>query len=48
MYFCTDTDNTIFIKVTKSVFTYIRNIPCDFFRAELCITSFNFMFNYMD
>ena len=48
MNLSTDTDNTVFVKVTKSILTNVRNISCYFFRTEFCITSLYLMLNNVD
>ena len=35
----TYTNDTIVVEILKSIFTYVRNITSDFFRAELGVTS---------
>ena len=44
----TYTDNTVLVKVFKSVIADIRNISCDFLGTELCITSLNLVLYNVD
>ena len=45
---CTDSDNTSLIQISETVLTYIRNIPCYFFRAKFGFARFYFVFLYMN
>ena len=40
---CADADNSALVKVFESVVADIRDISCDFFRSELCVSCFNVM-----
>ena len=46
--FRTDTDNSSFVKVTKCIVAYVRNISCNFFRSEFCISCLCFIFINMN
>ena len=46
--FCTDTDDTTFIQIFQSIITDTRNISCNLFRSELCISGFCFIFFNMN
>ena len=40
----TDTDNSAFVKVLKSVLADIRDVTGNLFRSKLCVTGFDFVF----
>ena len=46
--FCTDTDDTTFIKILQCVIADTRNITCDLFRSEFGITGFCLIFFNMN
>ena len=45
---CTDMDNTTLVEVFKHIVADIRNISCNFLSTKLSITSFCFVFFYMN
>ena len=45
---CTDTDNSSVVKVAESIVAYVGNISGDFFRSELGISCFDFVFFNVD
>ena len=46
--FCTDADDSSLIKIFQRIVADSRNISCDLFRSEFCITGFRLIFFNMD
>ena len=48
MNFRTNSDYTVLVEILECIVAQVRDIPCDLFRSELCITAFELVLFYMD
>ena len=46
--FCTDVDDTFFIQVLQCIFAHVGDVSGDFFRSQLGVTGFGFVFFNVD
>ena len=45
---CTDADNSSVVQILQGFITNAGNVSCDFFRPQLCVSGFRFVFFNMD